>query len=86
MVSFFYLLRKPCGLCACRQGVVRDRRANWKQSLEVLRTAKEMGAKVTKSSIMLGCGETQDEVRRRLCLCAHVRVRERERARARTGP
>uniref|UniRef100_A0A7S3R1U1 Lipoyl synthase, mitochondrial n=2 Tax=Dunaliella tertiolecta TaxID=3047 RepID=A0A7S3R1U1_DUNTE len=44
------------------QGVVRDRRANWAQSLGVLRTAKELGAKVTKTSIMLGCGETQDEV------------------------
>ncbi|KAF5840634.1 hypothetical protein DUNSADRAFT_16148 [Dunaliella salina] len=44
------------------QGVVRDRRANWAQSLGVLRTAKELGARVTKTSIMLGCGETQDEV------------------------
>ena len=44
------------------QGLVRDRRANWKQSMEVLRMAKEMGAKVTKSSIMLGCGEEPEEV------------------------
>ena len=28
------------------QGLVRDRRANWKQSMEVLRMAKEMGAKL----------------------------------------
>ena len=44
------------------QGVVRDRRAGWDQSMKVLRTAKEMGAKITKSSIMLGCGETPEEV------------------------
>lgn len=44
------------------QGVVRDRRANWEQSLGVLRAAKEAGARVTKTSIMLGCGERPDEV------------------------
>eukprot|EP00798_Chlamydomonas_sp_ICE-L_P024785 gene24785-10427_t len=41
---------------------VRDRRANYKQTLEVLATAKRLGVRVTKSSIMLGCGETQEEV------------------------
>lgn len=41
---------------------MRDRRANWAQSLSVLRTAKEAGARVTKTSIMLGCGETANEV------------------------
>lgn len=44
------------------QGAVRDRRAGWEQSMKVLRLAKEMGARVTKSSIMLGCGESPDEV------------------------
>lgn len=44
------------------QGVVRDRRANWAQSLGVLRAAKEAGAGITKTSIMMGCGETPDEV------------------------
>jgi lipoic acid synthetase len=44
------------------QGVVRDRRAAWKQSLGVLAAAKKMGARVTKSSIMLGCGESREEV------------------------
>lgn len=44
------------------QGAVRDRRAGWDQSLGVLRAAKEMGVKMTKSSLMLGCGETRDEV------------------------
>jgi lipoic acid synthetase len=44
------------------QSVVRDRRANWEQSLGVLRAAKAAGARVTKTSIMLGCGESPDEV------------------------
>eukprot|EP00775_Hariotina_reticulata_P013318 gene13318-13447_t len=44
------------------QGVVRDRRANWKQSLGVLSAAKEAGVQITKTSIMLGCGEHQEEV------------------------
>ncbi|KAL4452191.1 hypothetical protein ABPG75_007853 [Micractinium tetrahymenae] len=44
------------------QSSVRDRRANWEQSLGVLRAAKEAGARVTKTSIMLGCGERPDEV------------------------
>ncbi|XP_043497280.1 lipoyl synthase, mitochondrial [Polistes fuscatus] len=42
---------------------VRDRRANYKQSLEVLKIAKEYNENlITKSSIMLGLGETDDEV------------------------
>ena len=41
---------------------VRDRRANWTQSVSVLRAAKEAGAAVTKTSLMLGCGETADQV------------------------
>jgi lipoic acid synthetase len=45
------------------QGTVRDRRANYAQSLKVLRAAKAMrGDLFTKSSIMLGLGETRDEV------------------------
>jgi len=44
------------------QGVVRDRRAGWAQSLSVLKAAKTFGARITKSSIMLGCGESPDEV------------------------
>jgi len=50
------------------QGAVRDRRANWTQSMKVLRMAKEIAKErgrdklLTKSSIMLGCGETPDEV------------------------
>lgn len=44
------------------QPVVRDRRANWTQSLKALQLAKASGARLTKSSIMLGCGEQPDEV------------------------
>ncbi|KAK0556591.1 hypothetical protein OC846_001035 [Tilletia horrida] len=43
---------------------VRDRRAKYRQTLEVLRYAKEIGKRglITKTSIMLGCGETDEEV------------------------
>jgi len=45
------------------QGTVRDPRANYEQSLFVLRHAKEVRPDVrTKSSIMLGLGEAEDEV------------------------
>ncbi len=41
---------------------VRDRRAGFRQSLQVLEWAKEAGVKVTKTSIMLGVGETEEQV------------------------
>lgn len=41
---------------------VRDRRAGYDQSLRVLRTYKQLGAPFTKTSIMVGFGETEDEV------------------------
>ncbi len=42
---------------------VRDRRASYRQSLEVLRAAKELAPeRHTKSSLMLGVGETDDEI------------------------
>jgi len=44
------------------QREVRDRRAGWAQSMRVLVEAKRLGMRVTKTSIMLGCGETQEEV------------------------
>lgn len=44
------------------QSVVRDRRAGWEQSLSVLKHAKDSGAKVTKTSIMLGLGETTEDL------------------------
>jgi len=45
------------------QGAVRDKRANYAQSLSVLRRAKESNPNLyTKSSIMVGLGETTEEV------------------------
>ena len=46
------------------QSTVRDRRANFEQSLSVLRLAKQYAPRgtLTKTSIMLGCGETQEQV------------------------
>jgi lipoic acid synthetase len=49
------------------QATVRDRRANWEQSVGVLRTAKALAEAagkrlVTKTSIMLGVGEQPEEV------------------------
>ena len=42
---------------------MRDLRANYKQSLEVLRHVKRIEPHmVTKSSLMLGLGETDEEV------------------------
>lgn len=46
------------------QSDVRDRRANYEQSLNVLRWMKELHpSALTKSAIMMGLGETEDEVR-----------------------
>ncbi|KAJ3126446.1 hypothetical protein HK098_007498 [Nowakowskiella sp. JEL0407] len=45
------------------QSVVRDRRANFKQSLRVLQYAKECNKDlITKTSMMLGLGETDEQV------------------------
>lgn len=46
---------------------VRDRRAKFRQSLSVLRAAKEANPNlITKTSIMLGLGETEDQLLRTL--------------------
>jgi len=45
------------------QGKVRDRRANYEQSLSVLKMMKEINPKIfTKSSLILGLGETDEDV------------------------
>jgi len=41
---------------------VRDRRATFRQSLKVLEHAKKEGVRVTKTSIMLGVGETDEQI------------------------
>lgn len=47
---------------------VRDRRAEYRQSLQVLKTIKEINPNlITKSSIMLGLGETDDQVEQTMC-------------------
>lgn len=43
--------------------LVRDKRANYDQTLAVLKAYKDVGARYTKTSIMVGFGETEDEVR-----------------------
>lgn len=50
---------------------VRDSRAGYMQSLDVLRAAKAVGV-YTKSSVMLGLGETDEEVR--TCMQHHWHV------------
>ena len=45
------------------QSTVRDRRANYRQSLAVLEHAKQSGkVRYTKTSLMLGLGEREDEI------------------------
>jgi lipoic acid synthetase len=44
------------------QRTMRDARCTWARSVDVLRWAKEEGAKVTKTSLMVGCGETEADV------------------------
>lgn len=41
---------------------VRDRRATFRQSLKVLEHAKKEGVRITKTSIMMGVGETTEQV------------------------
>jgi lipoic acid synthetase len=43
--------------------LIRDRRAGYDQSLEVLRVYRQLGARFTKTSLMLGLGETEEEVK-----------------------
>lgn len=44
------------------QRKMRDARCSWERSVDVLRWAKDEGAQVTKSSLMVGCGESADDV------------------------
>lgn len=44
------------------QRKMRDARCSFERSLETLRWARAAGARVTKSSLMVGCGETEAEV------------------------
>lgn len=53
------------------QRTMRDVRCGWDKSVDVLRWARAAGANVTKTSLMVGCGETEDEM-----LEAMARLRE----------
>jgi len=44
------------------QREMRDARCSWERSIAVLEWAREAGAGVTKSSVMVGAGEHEDEV------------------------
>jgi lipoic acid synthetase len=55
------------------QRTIRDARCSWDRSLDVLRAAKALGSRITKSSLMVGLGESRDEV-----LEAMQRLREAE--------
>jgi len=44
------------------QRPIRDARCSWDRSVGVLVAAKELGASITKSSLMVGLGEERDEV------------------------
>lgn len=51
---------------------VRDRRATFRQSLRVLEHSKKEGVLVTKTSIMLGVGETEEQVMAALKGVPHI--------------
>mmetsp|Transcript_112 Transcript_112/g.94 ORF Transcript_112/g.94 Transcript_112/m.94 type:complete len:381 (-) Transcript_112:1371-2513(-) len=54
---------------------VRDRRASYVQSLQVLKYAKEqVPSLITKTSVMLGLGETDEEVRQTMKDCREIGV------------
>ena len=44
------------------QRAMRDARCSFERSVEVLKVARAAGANVTKSSLMVGCGEREEEV------------------------
>ena len=44
------------------QRTIRDARCSWERSIEVLKHAKKVGSRITKSSLMVGIGETEDEM------------------------
>jgi lipoic acid synthetase len=44
------------------QAAMRDARCSWQRSIDTLRAARDAGANVTKSSLMVGCGERDEEV------------------------
>jgi lipoic acid synthetase len=56
------------------QRSMRDARCSWQRSTEVLRWARAAGANVTKSSLMVGCGERAGEVHEAMALLREADV------------
>jgi lipoyl synthase len=56
------------------QRTMRDARCSWDRSVEVLRTARDAGVEVTKSSLMVGCGEEEAEVLEAMALLRAAEV------------
>src|SRR5690606_22620155 len=56
------------------QRSMRDVRCGWDRSVDVLRWARAAGANVTKTSLMVGCGETEDEVLEAMALLREADV------------
>jgi len=55
--------------------IVRDARASFSQSLDILKKAKELRPDIlTKSSIMVGLGETDEEISEVLAILRNARV------------
>lgn len=53
---------------------MRDARCSWDRSVDVLRWAREAGANVTKTSLMVGCGETEEDVYAAMALLREAEV------------
>jgi lipoic acid synthetase len=56
------------------QRSIRDARCSWQRSVETLTIAKEKGASITKTSLMVGLGEERDEVLESMRLLRDVDV------------
>ena len=56
------------------QRVIRDARCSWDRSIDVLRWAKEAGSALTKSSLMVGIGEQEEETLQALRLLREADV------------
>jgi lipoic acid synthetase len=53
---------------------MRDARCSWERSVDVLRWARAAGANVTKTSLMVGCGETEEDVYAAMALLREAEV------------
>lgn len=53
---------------------MRDARCSWDRSIDVLKTARDAGVEITKSSLMVGCGEEESEVLEAMQLLAAAGV------------